>query len=117
MFLGVLQFELSIPHARSLKDKRRVVKSIKDRLHRQHLVSVAEAAMHEDARTAVLSVALVSSSKGHISSTLDRIMDKLAALADARLADHQRDVFRPHDLPEEFAVNEDSRSDSTRASA
>ena len=42
MVVGILQFELLVPGATSLKDKRRVVKSVKDRLHREHLVSVAE---------------------------------------------------------------------------
>ena len=32
MTVGVLQLELSIPDAMSLKDKRRVVKSLKDRI-------------------------------------------------------------------------------------
>ncbi len=44
VFVGILQFELLIRQRRSLKDKRRVVRSVRDRLHREHLVSVAETA-------------------------------------------------------------------------
>ena len=42
MKIAVLQFDLSIHDAESLKDKRRIVQSLKDRLHRDHLVSIAE---------------------------------------------------------------------------
>ena len=63
MFIGVLQMELSIPGAQSLKDKRRVIKSVKDRLSARHNVSVAEV----DPRRAppvVLAVAMVSNDRG-----------------------------------------------------
>ena len=42
MTVGVLQLELSIPSAFSLKDKRQVVKSLKDRIAHAHNVSVAK---------------------------------------------------------------------------
>ena len=42
MVVGILQIEVSIDGSTSLKDKRRVVSSLKDRLHREHQVSVAE---------------------------------------------------------------------------
>jgi hypothetical protein len=42
MTVGVLQLELSIGDAMSLKDKRRVIKSLKDRIAHGHNVSIAE---------------------------------------------------------------------------
>ena len=42
MTIGVLQVEISVTDAMSLKDKRRVVKSIKDRIAHGHNVSIAE---------------------------------------------------------------------------
>jgi len=42
MVVGVLQIELEIPEAQSLKDKRRVIKSLKDRIANAHNVSIAE---------------------------------------------------------------------------
>ncbi|MCK7476847.1 MAG: DUF503 family protein [Candidatus Moduliflexus flocculans] len=41
MVVGVLTLDLFFPHARSLKDKRRILHGFKDRLHR-HNVAVAE---------------------------------------------------------------------------
>ena len=42
MHVGVLQVEISIPDAMSLKDKRQVVKSLKDRIAHCNNVSIAE---------------------------------------------------------------------------
>ncbi len=40
--IGVLTFTLQLDHARSLKDKRQVVRSLKDRLRSRYNVAVAE---------------------------------------------------------------------------
>ncbi|TVQ59367.1 MAG: DUF503 domain-containing protein [Phycisphaerales bacterium] len=99
MFIGVLQFELVVPGSRSLKDKRRVVKSVKDRLHREHMVSVAEVEALEHHRLAVMGLACVSNSTTHINSVLDRITEKLRSLRDARLGDVAREVLHGDHLP------------------
>src|ERR1041384_8063343 len=61
MVIGLLQFELVIHGSESLKDKRRVVRSVKDRLHREHMVAVAEVASQEVLNLAVLGLACVGS--------------------------------------------------------
>lgn len=93
MVIGVLQVELTIEHAMSLKDKRRVVKSLKDRLHRHHQVSVAEVDRLEDARTAILGVTLASNDVRHCQSTLDRLVDSLHPAKDFVLADHRIEIL------------------------
>lgn len=93
MVVGVLQFELLIPWAQSLKDKRTVVRSVKDRLHRQHLVSVAEVSHQDALNVAVLGVAIVSESGSHAASVLDRIEAKLRGLPDAELGDTTREIL------------------------
>lgn len=61
MTIGVYTFELHLPGARSLKDKRQVVRRLKDRLRSRHNVAVSELADHSDrwqrAALAVVSVA------------------------------------------------------------
>ena len=47
MIIGILQFELLIHGTESLKDKRRVVKSLKDQLQSRFNCAVAETA-HQD---------------------------------------------------------------------
>ncbi|MEO1128774.1 MAG: DUF503 domain-containing protein [Planctomycetota bacterium] len=92
MFIGVLQFELLVRGSTSLKDKRRVVKSVKDRLHRQHLVSIAEVAALEHHRLAVLGLTLTSGSAAYADQVLDRIVEKLRHVEGAELGELTRDV-------------------------
>lgn len=77
MHVGVLQIELLIRASESLKDKRRVVKSVKDRLHREHLVSVAEVATQDHHRVATLGVAVTAEQAPRCAAVLDSIVQKL----------------------------------------
>lgn len=73
MVVGVQTFELAIPGATSLKAKRSVVRSLKDRLRQRFNVSVAETDRHDRADRAVLTVATVADSRARADSLLDRI--------------------------------------------
>lgn len=94
MLIGTLQLELLIHGAESLKDKRRVVRSLKDRLHREHLVSVAEVARHDAPQVAVIGLALVGHDGHAVSASLDRILAKVRALVDAELGEVTRRSIR-----------------------
>jgi len=61
--IGVLTMELRIEHAHSLKDKRHVVKSLKERLRHRHNVAVAEIDYQDLWQSALLSAVTVSSSR------------------------------------------------------
>lgn len=93
MVVGILQVELTIDDARSLKDKRRVVSSVRDRLHREHQVSVAEVDGLDDHRVAVLGITLASNSVPHCQSVLDRILDRLRVERDCVLSDHNKQIL------------------------
>ena len=93
MVIGVLQVELSIGGARLLKDKRKVVAGLKDRLHRHHQVSVAEVGSLDDHRVAVLGIAMASSSVPHCQSTLDRVLDKVRLQRGYVVNDHTTEII------------------------
>jgi uncharacterized protein YlxP (DUF503 family) len=107
MFVGIYQFELLVRSSNSLKDKRRVVKSVKDRLHREHLVSVAEVAALDHHRLAVLGLSLVSNSVAYIETTLDRIESKLRDRHDAELGATTRHIIRGDQPPIGSEVDQD----------
>ena len=73
MHVGVLQLELSITDAMSLKDKRRVVLSLKDRIAHGHNVSVAEVDHQDQWQRACLGMATVSSTPGHAEEILNEV--------------------------------------------
>ena len=70
MVVGVTRWELHLPASHSLKDKRRVVKSLKDRLHARYAVSVAEVDHHETWQRAAIACAVVSADHRHAEEVL-----------------------------------------------
>lgn len=73
MVIGACEVRLRILGARSLKEKRRVLKSLKDRLMRMNL-SVSEVGDNDKWQAATLGVALVSNDAGFINSVLDKVI-------------------------------------------
>ncbi|MBF0316771.1 MAG: DUF503 domain-containing protein [Nitrospirae bacterium] len=76
MFLGTLTFDLYMPEADSLKGKRFIVKSLKDRLRKRFNVSVAEDA-NDLWQRATLWVVCVSNDGRHLDSTMQGIRGML----------------------------------------
>ncbi|GAB4190160.1 MAG: DUF503 domain-containing protein [Phycisphaeraceae bacterium] len=93
MVIGILQVELTIDGAESLKDKRRVVSSLKNRLHREYQVSVAEVASHDLHRTATLGMVVVSNEVPHCQKMLDGILNKLRFGRGFVLTDHKIEIL------------------------
>lgn len=86
-------WELHLPAAQSLKDKRAVIKSLKDRMHHRFNVSVGETGHHDLWQRAELTAAVVSTDRRHAESVL-READRLIAGADgARIVDTSTSYF------------------------
>jgi len=71
--IGACEVRLMILGARSLKEKRKVLKSLKDRLSRMN-VSVAEVGDNDKWQAATLGVTLVSNDAGFVNSVIDKII-------------------------------------------
>ena len=78
MFVGVLRLSFHIPAARSLKDKRQVVRSFRDRVRARLDVSIAEVADLDLHRRATFGVAVVSSD----AKLCDELLASVASLAE-----------------------------------
>ncbi len=70
MPLATLTLQLRIEHARSLKDRRQVVRSLKDKLRHGFNISVAELDEAVTWQTAVIGVAAISSSRPYLEGQL-----------------------------------------------
>ncbi|RIK66299.1 MAG: DUF503 domain-containing protein [Planctomycetota bacterium] len=93
MVVGVLQMELAIPGAMCLKDKRRVIKSLKDRLGGRHNVSIAEVDDLDEHRSSVIAVAMVSNDRRFTDSCLSRIVDEVRMVHAISLIDYGIELF------------------------
>jgi uncharacterized protein len=93
MTIGVLQLELFVPDAMSLKDKRRVVKSIKDRIAHRHNVSIAEVAALDEHRRAILGVAMVANDSRYVEGALSKLVDFVRKVPQVSVEDYQIDLL------------------------
>jgi uncharacterized protein YlxP (DUF503 family) len=73
MIIGVVSWELHLAGAQSLKDKRSVLKSLKDRLHNEFNISVAETAHHDTWQRAELTACVVATDRRHAESVLTKV--------------------------------------------
>lgn len=89
MVLGVLQIELEIPEAMSLKDKRRVVKGLKDRIANAHNVSIAEVGALDAHQRSIIAMAMVSNDKAYVESALSKLVDLVRMVPQANLLDYK----------------------------
>ncbi len=78
MVIGLAVFDLHLAGCNSLKDKRSVLKSLKDRLHNQYNVSVAETAHQDVHRRAEIAACVVSGDRAHANSVLTAV-DRLVS--------------------------------------
>jgi uncharacterized protein YlxP (DUF503 family) len=86
--LGILTVSIHIPHAQSLKEKRMVLKSLKDRIRSQFNVSIAELGDQDKWQTAILGVAMIGNDNRYIDSTLQNILSFMEAIDTFNICEH-----------------------------
>jgi uncharacterized protein YlxP (DUF503 family) len=92
MFVGVLRLTFHIAHARSLKDKRRVVQKFRDRVRSRFDVSVAEVGAQDLHQRAVFGVAVVSGDAAVCDAVLEQVARAAESLGDAVLTDRETEL-------------------------
>ena len=93
MIVGVLQLELSIGDAMSLKDKRRVIKGLKDRIAHGHNVSIAEVGALDEHRRSIVGVAMVANERAYVEGALSKLVDFVRGVPSVDLIDYQIDLL------------------------
>lgn len=103
MVVGIAVCELHLPGVRSLKAKRKIVKSLVERIHRRHRVSVAETNYHDLHQRAEIGLAVVGQSPYEVEALLDSLgrvfdgeMEAMVTRWDPRiLQEEEFDSFEP----------------------
>ncbi len=89
MVIGVATIRLILPEMASIKDKRRVVKSIAERTRARFNVAVAEVDDLDSWTAITLGIACVSNNGAHAHEMLEKAVSSIAdARLDAELADY-----------------------------
>jgi uncharacterized protein YlxP (DUF503 family) len=89
MHVATARFVLRVPWARSLKDKRQVVRSLRDRLAARFNAAVAEVEDMDNLQRAVLGVAFVGNDAGILRAELDKVTQLVVSHSEAELVDRE----------------------------
>ncbi|HHY98118.1 MAG TPA: DUF503 domain-containing protein [Firmicutes bacterium] len=92
MVVGILTAEFYIGGADSLKAKRRVLKSLIERMRSKYNIAIAEVASQDIWQRATIGVTCVSSSARHANSILSSVINDLDKDGEAVLLDYSIEI-------------------------
>lgn len=93
MTIGVCRFELYIPSAQSLKDKRRLIKSLIARIQNKFNASVSELEYLDLQQKALVGVAVISNASGHANQVLSKIVELVERESEIILMDYTLELL------------------------
>jgi uncharacterized protein YlxP (DUF503 family) len=93
MPVGLLTLEIHIPDARSLKDKRQVLRSLKDRLRARFNVAVAELDHQDTWQRSQIGIVSLSNDEAHLQQSLLEVFDEAEKLLGRELVSHELEMI------------------------
>ncbi len=93
MAIGALEVRLHVGQAQSLKDKRRVVRSLIDRLRNRYNLSAAEVGGRDSRQESIIEMAIVRHSRREADSSLQKILGYIRSHPGATLVEFELDFF------------------------
>jgi uncharacterized protein YlxP (DUF503 family) len=93
MPVGLLTLEIHIPDAHSLKDKRQVLRSLKDRLRSHFNVAVAELEHQDTWQRAQVGVVSLSNDFAHLEQSMREVLDESERILGRDLISHDLELL------------------------
>jgi uncharacterized protein len=93
MPIGLLTLEIHIPDARSLKDKRQVLRSLKERLRSRFNVAVAELDHQDTWQRSQVGIVSLSNDQAHLEQSLQAVFDEAEHLLGRDLIAHELEMI------------------------
>jgi uncharacterized protein YlxP (DUF503 family) len=93
MAVGLLTLELHLAEAQSLKDKRQVIRSLKDRLRAHFNVAVAELDFEDTWQRSVVGVVTLSNEEQHVAEALQKVLAEADKILGPLLVSHAVDLL------------------------
>jgi len=94
VIVGVCRLTLMTPESHSLKEKRMVVRSVKDRTRLKFNVAIAEVGSQDNWQEAVLGFAVVANEKNFVQEMLAKIVNFIDSLGIAKIIDEEKDIVQ-----------------------
>lgn len=93
MVIVILNARLNLPQVRSLKEKRRIIKSLIARLRNDFNISIAEVAENDTHRHAVIGAAIVSNDRSFGDQVIAKVVNRIESNSDLILTDYSTEVY------------------------
>ena len=93
MVVGVCRITLMVPESHSLKEKRMVLRRIKDRVHQKFNAAIAEVGGEDAWQQAILGFAVVANERAFVESMVDKIVAFIDSLAVAKLTGDEKEIL------------------------
>jgi len=87
MIVSMMQMIFEIPDIESIKEKRRIIRSVKDKLHRRFHMSAAEVDLNDSLSFAQIGGALVSNSRVFGESVMHKALEMIEREVPVRIQD------------------------------
>jgi uncharacterized protein len=93
MIVGTLKLRLYLRDCHSLKEKRRILRSLKDTLHNKFNVSAAETAEMDVWQTAEIGVAAVGNDGEHVQSVLSTLLSFVRFFGGVEVVAEEQELY------------------------
>jgi hypothetical protein len=93
MIIGFLSLELFMPFSHSLKEKRKVLNSFRDRVRRRYNVALAELDYQDKWQRARIGIVTLNSGKKVVEDVLNRILAEAQEMVDGEILAHDIQFF------------------------
>ena len=93
MFVGIIEIQIRIYGSNSLKDKRRVIKSIIDKIKNRFNVSCSDISNNNLWNRAGIGIALVSNDKSFVNKQINLIFDYVKQFYDIEIINHTIEIL------------------------
>ncbi len=93
VFIGYLEVVLYLPHSRSLKDKRAVVRSVIEKTRRRFNVSASEVGELDKWQSSIVAFSCVSNSRKLIDSTFEGVINLIERLFPGTVESYHKQII------------------------
>ena len=91
--IGILAIDVFMPSAQSLKEKRMILKSLKDRVRNKFNVSIAELDGEDKWQTATVGISMIGNDRRYMDSCLQNIVSYVESFGQLEISDHSVTFF------------------------
>lgn len=93
MHVGILQVHLHVPDSQSLKDKRRIIRGLLDRVRTRFEVAAAEVEDQDVWQSSVVGFACVSNDARHAATVMEKVLAWIRDCPAARVLEHELETY------------------------